>query len=98
MSRTRLIKIEHLAIRLQGGDATDARKLGASIGPEALQQIADQINVPQGRRSTRIAQIDAGTLHLGSGSQSSTSSAAIAGQIARSISSRLAPGSKHSRK
>ena len=98
MSRTRRIKIERLAIRLQGGDATDAQKLGAAIGREALQQIADQINVPGGRRSTRIAQIDAGTLRVGSGSQSSASSAAIAGQIARSISSRLTPGSKHSRK
>ena len=88
------IKIERLAIRLQGGDVSDARKLGVSIGREALQQIAEQINVPRGRRSTRITQIDAGTLRLGSGSQSSTSSAAIAGQIARSVSSRLAPKSK----
>lgn len=88
------IKIERLAIRLQGGDARDARKLSASIGREALQQIAEQIEVPRGRRSTRIAQIDAGALRLASGSQSPESRAAIAGQIARSISSKLSPGSK----
>lgn len=86
------IRIERLAIRLQGGDASEARKLSASIGREALQQIAEQINVPRGRRSTRIAQIDAGTLRLERGSQ--PSSAAIAGQIARSVNSRLAPRSK----
>ena len=86
------IKIERLAIRLQGGDASEARKLSASIGREALQQIAEQINVPRGRRSTRIAQIDAGTLRLEPRSQ--PSSTAIAGQIARSVNSRLAPRSK----
>lgn len=86
------IRIERLAIRLHGGDASEARKLSASIGREALQQIADQINVPRGRRSTRIAQIDAGTLRLEPRSQAS--SAAIAGQIARSVNSRLAPRSK----
>ena len=86
------IKIERLAIRLQGGDASGARKLSASIGREALQQIAEQINVPRGRRVSRIARIDAGALRLESGSQ--PSSTAIAGQVARSINSRLAPRSK----
>jgi hypothetical protein len=88
------IRIERLAIRLRGGDARDARKLSASIGREALQQIAEQINVPRGRRLTRIAQIDAGTLRLEGGSQPAASRAAIAGQIARSVSSKIAPRSK----
>lgn len=86
------IRIERLAIRLHGGDAGEARNLGASIGREALRQIAEQINVPRGRRVSRIAQIDAGTLRLESGS--STASGAIASQIARSINSKLAPRTK----
>jgi hypothetical protein len=87
------ITIERLAIRLKGGDANDARKLSASIGYEALQQIAQQISVPRGRRLTRIAQIDAGTLRLSNASQSPSSRATIAGQIARSVSSKIAAGS-----
>ena len=85
------IRIERLAIRLHGGDAGEARNLGASIGREALRQIAEQINVPRGRRVSRITQIDAGTLRLES---SSTASGAIAGQIARTINSKLAPRTK----
>lgn len=85
------IRIERLAIRLHGGDAGEARNLGASIGREALRQIAEQINVPRGRRVSRIAQIDAGTLRLES---SSKASGAIAGQIARGINSKLAPRTK----
>ena len=90
------ITIERLAIRLQGGDASAARKLGAAIGREALQQIAEQVRVPRGRRVTRIAQIDAGTLQLAGDSQSPASRSTIAGQIARSVNSKLSgsPGRK----
>jgi len=92
------ITIEHLDIRLQGGDASSARKLSASIGHEVLQQMAAQVKVPRGRRLTRIAQIDLGTLRLADESPATGSRATIAGQIAGSVNSKLAPrssGSKH---
>lgn len=84
------IKVDRLEIRLKGGDPTSARELGASIGEEVLQQIAQQANHTRVRRSIKIAKIDAGTLRL-ENSRASGSSAAIAGQIAARVSSKLAP-------
>ncbi len=85
------IKIGRLEIRLKGGDPNSARELGASIGEEVLQQIVQQANVARSRRSIRIAQIDAGTMRLESDPSAPRSRAAIAGQIAARVGSKIAP-------
>jgi hypothetical protein len=93
MSRNE-IKVDHLEIRLKGGDPSSARELGASIGEEVLQQIGQQVSVARSRRSIRIAQIDAGTLRLeGERLLTPGSRRAIAGQIAARVGSKLAPNS-----
>jgi len=68
-----------------------ARELGASLGEEILQQIAQQTSVARNRRSTRIGQVDAGTLRVGRDARSSQSRTAIASQIATRIRSKIAP-------
>ncbi len=64
------IKVDRLEIRLKGADPNGARELGASIGEQVLQEIAVIANVSRNRRAIRIAQIDAGTVHLETDSHS----------------------------
>ena len=92
MSRNE-IKVDRLEIRLKGGDPNAGRELGTSIGEEVLQQIANQAGVARGKRSIRIAQIDAGALRLESDPNAPGARRAIAKQIAARVSSRIAPGS-----
>lgn len=94
MSRNE-IKLDHLEIRLRGGDTNSARELGVSIGEEILQQIAQQTNGARKRRSIRIAQVDAGSLRLGNDTRVPVSRAAIAGQIAARVSAKIAPPSRN---
>jgi hypothetical protein len=84
------IKVGSLEIRLKGGDENSARELGASIGEEVLQQIAQQENLARSRRSIRIAKVDAGTLQLEK-RLAPGSRTAIAGQIAAKVGSKIAP-------
>jgi hypothetical protein len=92
--KTNEIKIDRLEIRLQGGNQNSARTLGAAIGEEVLQRVAQHVKVGGGvapdRRSIRIAKIDAGTLRLES-SRAAGSGSIIAGQIAGAVSSKIAP-------
>lgn len=89
------IRIDRLEIRLKGGDSNSARELGASIGTEILEQIAQQTSVARNRRSirigTRIGQVDAGVLRVGSDARAAASRTAIARQIAARVSSKIAP-------
>jgi hypothetical protein len=91
------IKIDRLEIHLKGGDSNSARELGASIGEEILDQIAQQTSVARNRRSTRIGQLDAGTLSVGSDASASVSRAAIARQIAARVSSKVATDTSRSK-
>lgn len=90
-NQTRHINIDRLEIRLRGGDANSARELGASLGEEILEQIVQQTSVARSRRSTRVGQVDAGTLRVGADARGSKLRTAIASQIAARVSSKIAP-------
>jgi hypothetical protein len=85
------VKIDRLEIRLRGADQNAARELGATIGEQVLQEIASMANLTRGRRSSRIAQIDAGMLNLEADTSSPRSRSAIAARIAAAVNSRVAP-------
>jgi hypothetical protein len=90
-NQTRHIDIDRLEIRLRRGDANFARELSASLGEEILHQMAQQTSVARDRRSTRIGQVDAGTLRVGRDARGSQARTAIARQIATQVSAKIAP-------
>ena len=85
------IKIDQLHIRLQGGNASDARALGHAIGGQLLEQIVRQANGKDRGRKIRIAQVDAGIVRLNHRSPASVAGESVARQVAGEISSRMRP-------
>jgi predicted metalloprotease len=95
--KTNEIKIDRVEVRLKNSDRNSARALGASIREEVLQQIAQQVNIASGRRSIRIANIDAGTVRLENAGASGSGST-IARQIAKEVSMKIAPVSSDAKR